>query len=80
MAADVPAAAARRAFRGRFLHCLPEAAGGYRVEYLEDDEIVRTRFRNQEGQGYANWDDYLGLEHAEDPNRRVRARVDGGDQ
>ena len=34
-----------------------------RVEYLEDDEIVRGRFRKQDSAGYANWDDYLGLEH-----------------
>ncbi len=40
MAAELAAGAARRAFRGRFLHCLPEAAGGYRVEYLEDGVLV----------------------------------------
>jgi len=36
-----------------------------RVEYLEDDEIVKARFRKQEN--YGNWDDYLGLEHAQVP-------------
>ena len=46
-----------------------------RVEYLEDDEIVRTRFRKQDGQGYANWDDYLGLEHAQVQGGRKKAAI-----
>jgi len=33
-----------------------------RVEYLEDDEVVKLRFRKHDN--YGNWDDYLGLEHA----------------
>jgi len=36
-----------------------------RVEYLEDDEIVKNRFRKHDN--YGNWDDYLGLEHAHTP-------------
>ena len=32
-----------------------------RVEYLEDDDIVRSRFRKHDN--YGNWDDYFGLEH-----------------
>ena len=34
-----------------------------RVEYLEDDEVVKHRFRKHDN--YGNWDDYLGLEHAQ---------------
>ena len=36
-----------------------------RVEYLEEDEIVKARFRKHDN--YGNWDDYLGLEHAQVP-------------
>ena len=36
-----------------------------RVEYLEEDEIVKQRFRKHDN--YGNWDDYLGLEHAQTP-------------
>jgi ubiquitin carboxyl-terminal hydrolase 7 len=36
-----------------------------RVEYLEDDELVKARFRKHDH--YGNWDDYLGLEHAQTP-------------
>jgi len=32
-----------------------------RVEYLEEDDIVRSRFRKHDN--YGNWDDYFGLEH-----------------
>ena len=41
----------------------------------EDDEVVRTRFRKQDGQGYANWDDYLGLEHAQVQGGRKKAAI-----
>ena len=34
-----------------------------RVEYLEEDEIVKQRFRKHDN--YGNWDDYLGLEHSQ---------------
>ena len=36
-----------------------------RVEYLEEDEVVKQRFRKHDN--YGNWDDYLGLEHAQVP-------------
>lgn len=36
-----------------------------RVEYLEDHEVVKQRFRKHDN--YGNWDDYLGLEHAQVP-------------
>ena len=36
-----------------------------RVEYLEDDEVVKQRFRKHDN--YGNWDDYLGLEHPQVP-------------
>jgi len=36
-----------------------------RVEYLEEDEVVKLRFRKHDN--YGNWDDYLGLEHAQVP-------------
>lgn len=42
-----------------------------RVEYLEDDEIVKQRFRKQDN--YGNWDDYLGLEHAQGQGRKKHA-------
>jgi len=32
-----------------------------RVEYLEEHDIVRSRFRKHDN--YGNWDDYFGLEH-----------------
>ena len=43
-----------------------------RVEYLEDDdEVVKSRFRQHDN--YGNWDDYLGLEHQQAiPNRTNR--------
>ena len=43
--------------------------------FAADDEIVRTRFRKQDGQGYANWDDYLGLEHAQVQGGRKKAAI-----
>ena len=36
-----------------------------RVEYLEDDDVVRPRFRKHDN--YGNWDDYLGPEHPQVP-------------
>jgi ubiquitin carboxyl-terminal hydrolase 7 len=36
-----------------------------RVEYLEDEDVVRSRFRKHDN--YGNWDDYLGLEHPQVP-------------
>jgi len=36
-----------------------------RVEYLEETELVKLRFRKHDN--YGNWDDYLGLEHAQGP-------------
>ena len=37
-----------------------------RVEYLTDDnELLRPRFRKNDT--FGNWDDYLGLEHAQTP-------------
>jgi guanine deaminase len=39
VAAEATAGSVHR-FRGRFLHCLPEATGAYRVEYLEDGVLV----------------------------------------
>ena len=47
-----------------------------RVEYLEDDEIVKLRFRKHDN--YGNWDDYLGLEHAQTPGPRKRHQARGG--
>ena len=32
-----------------------------RLVLLEDDDIVRSRFRKHDN--YGNWDDYFGLEH-----------------
>lgn len=52
-----------------------------RVEYLEDDEIVKLRFRKQDN--YGNWDDYLGLEHAQTPGaarKKPQARSGYGDK
>merc|ERR1719214_186990 len=45
-----------------------------RVEYLEDDDVVRSRFRKHDN--YGNWDDYLGLEHAQTPGAK-RNKVRG---
>ena len=36
-----------------------------RVEYLEEDDIVRSRFRKHDN--YGSWDDYFGLEHPQVP-------------
>ena len=48
-----------------------------RVEYLEDDEVVKLRFRKQDN--YGNWDDYLGLEHAQAPgSQRKKQQARGG--
>ena len=44
-----------------------------RVEYLEEDEVVKQRFRKHDN--YGNWDDYLGLEHAQVPRRAPPALV-----
>ena len=51
-----------------------------RVEYLEDADIVRTRFRKHDN--YGNWDDYLGLEHAQTPraNRKKQSRAGYADK
>ena len=47
-----------------------------RVEYLEDDEVVKNRFRKHDN--YGNWDDYLGLEHAQTPGGRKKNAARGG--
>lgn len=48
-----------------------------RVEYLEDHELVKLRFKKQDN--YGNWDDYLGLEHAQVPGSgRKKGQVRGG--
>ena len=46
-----------------------------RVEYLEDEDVVRSRFRKHDN--YGNWDDYLGLEHPQVPGagRKKAARA-----
>ena len=52
-----------------------------RVEYLEDDEVVKQRFRKQDN--YGNWDDYLGLEHPQVPGsgrKKHAARAGYGDK
>ena len=51
-----------------------------RVEYLEDNEIVKQRFRKHDN--YGNWDDYLGLEHTQTPGtgRKKQARNNYGDK
>ena len=50
-----------------------------RVEYLEDNEIVKQRFRKHDN--YGNWDDYLGLEHAQTPSsKRSKAARAGHDK
>jgi len=46
-----------------------------RVEYLEEEEIVKQRFRKQDN--YGNWDDYLGLEHAQAQGRKKHAARTG---
>ena len=47
-----------------------------RVEYLEDDEVVKQRFRKHDN--YGNWDDYLGLEHAQVPGSGRKKQGRGG--
>ena len=47
-----------------------------RVEYLEEDEIVKARFRKHDN--YGNWDDYLGLEHAQVPGSGRKQAARGG--
>ena len=48
-----------------------------RVEYLEDDEVVKSRFRKHDN--YGNWDDYLGLEHQQTPGAaRKKQAARGG--
>ena len=47
-----------------------------RVEYLSDNEIVKQRFRKHDN--YGNWDDYLGLEHAQTPGTGRKARPQRG--
>ena len=52
-----------------------------RVEHLEDDEIVKARFRKHDN--YGNWDDYLGLEHAQVPGsgrKKQAGRTGYGDK
>ena len=46
-----------------------------RVEYLGEHEVVKQRFRKHDN--YGNWDDYLGLEHAQVPGsgRKKAART-----
>jgi len=44
-----------------------------RVEYLEDEEVVRPRFRKQDN--FGNWDDYLGLEHPQVPGTGRKKHV-----
>mmetsp|Transcript_2670 Transcript_2670/g.8917 ORF Transcript_2670/g.8917 Transcript_2670/m.8917 type:complete len:1166 (-) Transcript_2670:95-3592(-) len=48
-----------------------------RVEYLEqDDDVVRPHFRKHDN--YSNWDDYLGLEHAQTGTGRKKQQARSG--
>ena len=49
-----------------------------RVQYLDDGEVVKQRFRKHDN--YGNWDDYLGFEHSQMPGagRKKHAAVRGG--